>query len=176
MYLTGEVIPPGGITDGPPDQYTGCAFGHPVRTLDLTGPPYTGSTSVVIAGDVVAFGSGGSQSVTAPDYEYVIVWNLLTGHNQRLPPCTQGPIAGSVGGGQATDVVVRADGAVAWICKSDTMSSSPTAAPYYEVHAVDRTGSRVLATGTAIDPSSLALAGDRIYWTANSQPFSASLT
>jgi len=45
----------------------------------------------------------------------------------------------------------------------------------YEVRAVDKTGSRLLASGGDIDPTSLALAGSTLYWTQGSLPFSAQL-
>jgi hypothetical protein len=45
----------------------------------------------------------------------------------------------------------------------------------FEVHAADRTGSRLLASGPTIDPHSLALAGSTLYWTQGGKPFTASL-
>jgi hypothetical protein len=51
---------------------------------------------------------------------------------------------------------------VAWIVQT----GFPTT---YEVHAVDTSGSRVVASGSDIDPSPLALAGNTIYWMTDSK-------
>ncbi len=65
--------------------------------------------------------------------------------------------------------MVKLDGSVAWIVETGEEEGR------YQVHAVDKSGSRVLASGPNIDPSSLALAGSTLYWTQGDQPFSASL-
>jgi hypothetical protein len=44
-----------------------------------------------------------------------------------------------------------------------------------EVHAVDTTGSRLLASGTDIGSKSLALAGSTLYWTQGDTPMSTTL-
>jgi hypothetical protein len=75
----------------------------------------------------------------------------------------------SVGIGATAAIVVKSDGAVAWIV--ETRQEEGT----YEVHAVDKAGSRLLASGADIDPSSLALAGSTLYWTQGGKPMSASL-
>jgi hypothetical protein len=74
-----------------------------------------------------------------------------------------------VGNGETTAIVAKPDGAVAWI------TNTSQEAAQYEVHAVDRNGSRVLAVSSGIDRSSLALAGSTLYWTENGMPFSAKL-
>jgi len=43
------------------------------------------------------------------------------------------------------------------------------------VHAADMAGSRLLASGSDLDPTSLALAGNTLYWTEGGQPHSAQL-
>jgi hypothetical protein len=65
--------------------------------------------------------------------------------------------------------VVKRDGSVAWIVETNQEEGR------YQVHAVDKSGSRVLATGPDVDPTSLALAGSTLYWAQGDQPFSASL-
>ncbi|MGH9918717.1 MAG: hypothetical protein ACRD6W_07610 [Nitrososphaerales archaeon] len=79
------------------------------------------------------------------------------------------PRKGFVGDGSATAIVVKSDGAVAWI--TDTVQTKDR----YQVHTLDRTGERVLAVGSDIAPHSLALAGSTLYWTQGGKPFSASL-
>jgi len=75
----------------------------------------------------------------------------------------------SVGIGLAVAIVVKRDGSVAWIVETGEEEGR------YQVHAVDRSGSRVLASSPDIDPSSLALAGSTLYWTQGGQPATASL-
>jgi hypothetical protein len=74
-----------------------------------------------------------------------------------------------VGDGEATMILVTSDGGVAWI--NDTIQESDR----YQVHVLDRNGNRVLASGTDIDPHSLALAGRTLYWTQGGKPFSTPL-
>jgi len=66
-------------------------------------------------------------------------------------------------------IVAKSDGAVAWIVESRTYEDG------YQVHAVDRTGSRLLAVCSDIEPHSLALAGSILRWTQGGKPMSASL-
>ncbi len=96
--------------------------------------------------------------------------NLRTGRLiRKLPTGTpMTPRPSWIGIGPTTAIVVKSDGAVAWIVETDF----PTE---YQVHTVDKSGNRVLASGTDIDPSSLALAGNTLYWTQGGQPFSAPL-
>jgi uncharacterized Ntn-hydrolase superfamily protein len=65
--------------------------------------------------------------------------------------------------------VVKSDGAVAWILT--TVQEHAT----YQVHALDKTGNHVLATGSDISPHSLAVAGNTLYWTQDGKPTSAAL-
>ena len=73
------------------------------------------------------------------------------------------------GVGAITALVVKTDGSVAWIAR-DRERSSPSSgiAPellFYDVYAADRSGTRLLAAGTDVSPSSLALGGSTVYWT-----------
>jgi hypothetical protein len=74
-----------------------------------------------------------------------------------------------IGAGEATAIVVKSDGAVAWI--NDTFHTEDR----FEVHTLDSTGERVLAVGSNIAPGSLALAGSRLYWRQGGKPVSAVL-
>jgi hypothetical protein len=73
-----------------------------------------------------------------------------------------------VGVGPALDVVAKPDGAVAWLV-SNQVSRKPGE---YEVHVVDRLGSRVVAVAPDVQPSSLAIAGNTLYWTQEGKPAS----
>jgi hypothetical protein len=150
----------------------GCAYGHRsylVGTLpNCPGAgPCGGPEHEVLAGPLVAYEEGGGGKVV--NIYQVVVRNLRTGRVIReLPTGTPSPRPGWVGIGPTTGIVVKSDGAVAWIVET----GFPTT---YQVHAVDSNGSRVLASGSDIDPSSLALADETIYWTAGSTAMSAPL-
>jgi hypothetical protein len=81
---------------------------------------------------------------------------------------------------------------VAWVAEDYERSSrvhGGTEAPFFDVYASDRTGTRLLASGTNVDPSSLALsagsfgvggllratAGSTLYWTQGGKSESALL-
>jgi hypothetical protein len=124
----------------------------------------------------------------------VVVRDLRTGRVLHKSP-TGSPLrpeAGYVGVGNVVAIVLKGDGAVAWIADDYERSSgagTANEAVYFDVEAVDRTGSRLLASGTAVDPSSLSLAvgatnvgyhsaalmGSLLYWTEGGTPASAVL-
>ncbi len=151
----------------------GCAYGHKSYLLgaaveECNGVPCGGVRREVLAGPLVAYeeGSGGEAANTY----LVVVRNLRTGRViRKLPTGTPvTPRPSWIGIGPTTAIVAKNDGAVAWIVET----GFPTE---YQVHAIDKSGSRVLASGSDVDPSSLALAGSTLYWTQGSQPFSAPL-
>jgi hypothetical protein len=96
-----------------------------------------------------------------------------------------------VGVGQIVALVLKSDGSVAWIAEDYERSSKlyGDGAPYFDVYATDKTGTRLLASGTNIDPSSLALSvgdfgvsgvlrtvvGSALYWTQGGKSESAPL-
>ena len=159
----------------------GCAYGHQ-RTYLLGGVPEcaggggggscSGIEHPVLAGPIVAFeefvdmeGSGGGSARWL-----VVVRDLRTGRVlRRLPTETSSP----TGVGPATDIVVKSDGAVAWIVQTRLSTSSHPAE--YEVHAADASGSQVLAAGPEIGSSSLALTASTLYWTQAGRAASAAL-
>jgi hypothetical protein len=121
------------------------------------GPGNSGGVELeALAGPTVAYWEAGSPG----DME---VRSLINGRvlHQISAPGTEniGPVSG---------IVVKSDGAVAWI-------SEPLAGGPCEVHAVDKNGSRLLASSTEVDPSSLALAGSTLYWTQGGKPMSSPL-
>lgn len=96
-----------------------------------------------------------------------------------------------VGVGQIVALVLKSDGSVAWIAEDYERSSKlyGVGAPYFDVYATDKAGTRLLASGTGIDPSSLALSvgdfgvngflrtvvGSTVYWAQGGKSESASL-
>lgn len=82
--------------------------------------------------------------------------------------------------GRAEKIVLKGDGAVAWIALDDLRSERVERergreVNFYDLYALDSTGERLLASGLELDPSSLALAGSTLYWTEDGKPFSALL-
>lgn len=162
----------------------GCAYGHrhpyllgEVKTCEGGGggggAGCGGITLEALGGPMVAYEEfSGSDSGTI---SVVLVRDLRTGRVlHKVPTGTRGkPSPAHVGVGRASAIVVNNDGSVAWIAENEELSAG--AITYCEVHAVDQSGSRVLASGTNIGPESLALAGSTLYWTQGSQPTSAYL-
>jgi hypothetical protein len=72
----------------------------------------------------------------------------------------------------ASHIVVRFDSSVAWIAENrgfDHMTAG------YELHVLDKQGSRVLADSTEIDSTSLALAVNTLRWIQNGTPMSSTI-
>jgi hypothetical protein len=78
------------------------------------------------------------------------------------------------GVGPLSALVLKPDGSVAWIAKVGGLSGYVP--PEYEVHALDKSGSRLLASGTDIAPNSLTLKGSALSWMQHEQPFSTVLS
>jgi hypothetical protein len=156
-----------------------------------------GEPQVILAGAVVAY----EESFTTADRYTrkgqavrtslrVIVRDLRTGRVLHDVPTGSPPKPepGSVGVGSIVALVLKSDGSVAWIAM-DTERSATAKAAYFDVYATDTSGTRLLASGTDIDPSSLALSsgathlddyphtivGSTLYWTQGGQSFSTTL-
>lgn len=132
------------------------------------GAPCGGPQREVLDGAFVAYEDGGGGQAT--NTYLVVVRNLRTGRViHKLPTGTPAtPRPSWVGIGPTTALVVKSDGAVAWIVET----GYPTE---YQVYAVDKSGSRMLASGANIEPYSLALASNTLYWTQGGLPASGSL-
>jgi hypothetical protein len=157
----------------------GCAY-RTGRQRELGGPPAqaaeggpekeSGVLDPTLTGTVVAY----AKSYYSPyglTRNLVVVRDLRTGRLlHEVPDGTPvKPEPGSEGLGPVDAIVVKSDGAVAWIVRTDPEEGM------YQVHALDQTGSRVLSTGSDIAPNSLALAGSTLYWTQGGEPHSATL-
>jgi hypothetical protein len=173
--------------DGSDWRIYGCVYGY--RGAYLLGflPNFTttsrystgyfeGDLNVVLAGPIVAYESFVlAEGLNAYRWR-VDVKDLRTGRTLRKEPTG---LPANLGGepefeviagiGHTTAIVVKSDGSVAWIVNPNEASG------HYQVHAADTTGSRVLASGADIDPTSLALAGSTIYWMQGGQPHAAPL-
>ncbi len=157
-----------------------CVYGRRSYLLGSRASSGTGGAfgvySETLAGSVVAYED--EESFTEGRARFVIaVRDLRTGRVIREAPTAEAQTPGDVGKGSARSLVVKSDGAVAWIVETVGGPTVGGIGPptMYEVRAVDKTGSRLLASGGDIDPLSLALAGSTLYWTQGGQPFSAQL-
>jgi hypothetical protein len=129
----------------------------------------------VLSGVVVAYeefvrGCGLNESECSGTF-IVVVRNLSTGRIvHKVPTGTPlQPTPGIVGVGQTTAIVVKSDGAVAWITEASLGEGG------YQVHALDRAGNRVLASGGDIKPYALGLKGSELYWVEGGKRMSAVL-
>jgi hypothetical protein len=168
--------------EGPFLEAYGCVYGGRVYRLgglpeDLTSPTGgAGVEHIALSGSIVAYQDSTFGEVGWARW-IVVVRNLRTGRILQKIPTGEleepNPNLASAGIGPASTIIVKRDGSVAWIAEDRFLSENkPT---YYQVNGVDKTGSRVLATGTDIGPKSLALAGSTLYWTQGGQAVSAVL-
>jgi hypothetical protein len=101
--------------------------------------------------------------------------NYTEGHAVFSIDLRSGVVLGrAVSPAHVQSLFVKPDGALAWIAASDV---NPTTGFHEEwVYAHDQAGTRLLAHGSDIGNSSLALAGSTIYWTEGGKAFSAALS
>jgi hypothetical protein len=154
----------------------GCAFsrGRSYSLGQLAGKlASAGIGHEALAGSVVAYQYFAVDQVS--ETWNVLVRNLATGTLKRVPtgtpsgPSAKGPGVKRVGVGPVRGLVARSDGRVAWIAVGE-----PADGPF-QVHVLDGSGSRLVASGPDISPTSLALGGTQVYWTQGEKPYSASL-
>jgi hypothetical protein len=150
----------------------GCAYGSQ-HEYALGSIPYSSSMSSggvfheIVAGATVAYvvdRTAGDSVGLDFESDVVVVRDLLTGKTIHKAPtgvAVKPAMLNDVGTGDVWGLVVKSDGAVAWIAPAGEEFGGCA------VHAMDKTGSRVLASGQGVVCSSLALAGSRLYWTHN---------
>jgi hypothetical protein len=156
----------------------GCAYGHrsvynlgAVASCGGGGGSCGGISRETLAGPIVAFAEGSSAGALSlgggAAHEFVVVCDLRSGRAVHRVPT--GPSPSHEGIGPAEAIVLKGDGAVAWIVQTSPEEGT------YQVQALDRSGTRKLASGADIDPHSLALAGSTLYWIQAGKPISAPL-
>lgn len=129
----------------------------------------------VMSGPLVAFEEVSIPICCGKPSWVVIVRDLRSGRVLRREPTgTTSAGLDAVGTGPITALVLRSDGAFAWITDASVLDG-PIPKGGYQVHAADASGSRLLASGEEIEPRSLALSDTAIYWGVAGMPFSASL-
>jgi hypothetical protein len=140
-----------------------------------------GDRNVSLAGTVVAFEDYEMNEGLCGFQFHVTVEDLRTGVVLRHEPVGRPAVPESgaeceTGIGHTTAIVVKADGAVAWILEPQVWAvEGHLVEAGYQVDAADAAGRRVLAAGLDVDPSSLALGGTTLYWTQRGQPHAATL-
>lgn len=170
--------------------YRGCVYGS-TRSFKLgaTGEggesTFVGIEHITLSGATVAYDESAVASRPEGDeqgYFYVVVRDLRTGKRLEYVP-TGVPLYSDprhVGVGSVEAIVLQSDGAVAWIAFDEKRSELLRASTghedfYYDLYALDKTGERLLASGTELDPYSLALTGSTLYWSEAGKPFSSTL-
>jgi hypothetical protein len=164
----------------------GCVYGRhrPIFLGGLPDPSSQGDEGIqhaTLAGSMAAYEEffiGGYGSERAE--RRVVVRDLRSGRVlHRVPNGTPPtPEPGGVGIGNVVSLVVKSDGAVAWIAGDGEVvspSNPSVKVSAYQVEAVDASGNRLLASGAEIDPHSLRLAGSTLYWTQEGKTMSATL-
>lgn len=151
---------------------------------------------VTLAGSVVAYEEGfiaeGQPSEPSISELRVGVRDLRNGRLLHDVP-TGAPLIAEpryVGVGPVVALVLESDGSVAWIAEDDERTKSDgIGSSYFDVYAADKTGTRLVASGVDIDPSSLAISvgatnvgapsrsivGNTLYWTEAGKAVSALL-
>jgi hypothetical protein len=162
----------------PTNAYYGCVYGSrhtyelgtPSDCIDVSIGQCGGITNVVLAGSTVAY----EESSNRPLAWWIIVRDLRSGRVlRRLRTNTPGPVNTA---GAVEALVLKSNGAVAWVAQAHLPTAIPNGPREYEVYAADATGeSRLLASGSGIEPASLALAGSTVYWTQQGHAVSAPL-
>lgn len=138
---------------------------HPYRFVVLDFP--MGFQRITIAGHFIAYAA---YSDCAADYcnpNAVMVQDLATGRRTFA----EGTL---VAVAHVRDLVLRADGAVAWIQASYDDNGSVRPGLDVVAGGAGRTPV-VLGSGEDVAPGSLALAGRTVYWTQGGQPRSGTL-
>jgi hypothetical protein len=150
-----------------------CAHGHRRYALgeraEFSSQGGGGIAGETLAGPMVAYEKSLVRGPNGHDSFVIFVRDLLTGRIIHEVPTAEAEFPGEVGKGEAEKIVVKSDGSVAWIVFTER---DPTE---YQIHAVDKTGSRLLAAAADIAPHSLTLKGSTLRWTQGGKPMSAVL-
>jgi hypothetical protein len=151
-------------------EIRGCVYGH-TRTY-VVGSAFSGSGS----------GGGGTSrlildgtTVAGEDSSYCTsCWGPEESHSVFAVDLRTGAVLDHASSpAYVQSMVVKPDGALAWIAATGV--NGVTGFHQEWVYALDRAGVRLLAHGSDIGESSLALAGSTVYWTEGGHPFSAPL-
>ena len=160
------------------EEVFGCAFrqGRSYAIGERPGEGSQGAAGVekfTLTGPMLAYESF-DEAIPGARWE-VQVRDLSNGRLLRAVP-TGPPLAPnepSNGVGPLVTLLVKRDGSAAWIAKDYARTGAGSA--YYDVEAVDHSGSRLLASGTNIKPHSLKLVGSALQWEQGGKLMSTTL-
>jgi hypothetical protein len=147
-----------------------CARGHRHYTLGEPaefGPEGGGGVAGErLAGTMVAYEKSRVEGFPEPGHVYRVIFvrDLLTGRVVHEAATAGAKFPGDVGKGSAEKIVLKRDGSVAWIVQTEREPDE------FQIRAVDRTGSRLLAAATDIAPGSLTLRGSTLRWIQGGKP------
>jgi hypothetical protein len=148
------------------EEVFGCTYGkrrsYAIGTRLALGSGGGGVDRFTLGGPVLAYESRFTDQ--SGDLWQLVVVDLNSGIVLHAVP-TGVPVEPSEhyeGVGPAVAIVVKGDGSIAWI--ADDFERTAGTQKYYDVEATDHSGSRLLASGTNIKPSSLKLVGSTVSW------------
>lgn len=154
----------------------GCARGHE-RSFGIGDQPGASSEGgggvekETLAGPLVAYeawekqeGVGGPPTTSR---SLLVVADLRTGRVVHKLPTGSSEPPFKIGAGHAAALVLKRDGAIAWITGGG--------GPVQTVHALDRLGNRVLGVGPGISRRSLRLNANIVSWTKHGRRYSVRL-
>lgn len=124
---------------------------------------------VVVAGAVAAYGS--ERCGVDMGSTQVVVRNLTTGSRLSASPAVEAP--GPESFASVSSLVVRPDGAAAWIAVANSLGTHRSTLELWRVSARGTTA--LLDSGSAVTRRSLRLRGDKLSWTHGGRPRSCTL-
>jgi hypothetical protein len=119
---------------------------------------------ITLAGDVAAWEEYAVNGPGKPEYakHLIFVRDLRGGGLLHRLPTGASTAPSHIGVGPAVRLVPKSDGAVAWITGGTVEGVKRSV-----IHVADRSGDRVVASGTGIDRGSLRLKGSTLSWVQN---------
>jgi hypothetical protein len=164
------------------EQIVGCVYGSSHQfnvgpTPSGSGSGGASSTIEQMVGTLVAVAISSYSTVRGSESDWISVIDLRTGRRHKSftgpPEPTRNTGYEDYGAGPVASLVLRPNGDLAWIAA--TPPSRLTSAGRYQVYTLEATGRRMIASGNEIEPHSLALADETIYWTQAGMPASSPL-
>jgi len=159
------------------NEVFGCVRGATRRYgLGMTGGASeeggAGLRLITLVGHVVAWEEYSFNGPGEPERSknVIFVRDLLDGRLLHRLPTGPSTAPNEIGVGPAVRLVVKGDGAVVWITGGTVEGIKRSV-----IHVADRSGVRVVGSGTGIDRGSLRLKGSMLSWRQNGKQFSAVL-
>ena len=164
------------------DIYYACRYrtNRRIRLAKATGECNDEAHSVEsprLAGRFVAFVAV-SEGCTEGRYAEIVTVNLASRKRRSIHPPASKPRRVALATSEVEDLELKSDGSVAWIASGEEDEPDEDRAWVGREVGLLRprdSRSRVLDSGSDIEPDSLRLSRARVHWTKGGNPFSASL-